>query len=441
MAMAKGRITQEFVAQTKADSKDTIYWDKELVGFGLRVHPSGTKTYIVQYRVGRGKHARQRRISLGSAEDGVLSCQDARQLSRDFRAEARTGTDPEDRRRVDELAQMKMSDLLEDWAREAAPVNRRTGAPRKERNYKQDIALLQCHVLPILGSRRITELKRYDIERLRDAITRGDTRVTKTTKLRGKREVKGGAGTATRTVSMLKSVFGYAIDRELLEKNPCDGIRLVPSKKRERYLSVAEAARLGETLSRWESKKGAYYAVTIIRLLSLTGARRGEITELKWSEIDFDRSFLRLAETKTGKSIRPISGAARDLLASLPKRHAEWVFPDELSKGPYQGLGKIWRKIRVEADLEDLRMHDLRHSFASFAASNGLSLPIIGVLLGHTNTSSTARYAHLADAAARQAANSVADTVASALGLSKSTRKASETDIELVNWKYKGPAN
>jgi len=137
--------------------------------------------------------------------------------------------------------------------------------------------------------------------------------------------------------------------------------------------------------------------------------------ELKWSEIDFERGFLRLDATKSGKSIRPISGAAQKLLSEAPRAHETWVFPDAKGTGPYQGLPKIWREVREAAGLEDFRMHDLRHSFASFGAANGLSLPIIGALLGHKNTSTTQRYAHLTDIAARQAANDLSDMVAAAL--------------------------
>lgn len=148
----------------------------------------------------------------------------------------------------------------------------------------------------------------------------------------------------------------------------------------------------------------------------MTGARRGEIVELRWSEIDFERGFLRLAATKSGKSIRPISGAAQRLLAEAPRVHPVWVFPDANMSGPYQGLPKVWRLIREQAGLEDFRMHDLRHSFASFGAANGLSLLVIGALLGHENTSTTQRYAHLANDSARKAANDVANLVANAMG-------------------------
>jgi len=200
-------------------------------------------------------------------------------------------------------------------------------------------------------------------------------------------------------------------------RTPCHGVRIPPAVQRKRYLTQAEAQRLGDVLSAFETRGDPQGAIRVIRLLSLTGARRGEILELKWSEVDFERGFLRLDATKSGKSIRPISGAAQKLLAEAPRAHPVWVFPNAKGTGPYEGLPKIWREVRAAAGLDDFRMHDLRHSFASFGAANGLSLPIIGALLGHKNTSTTQRYAHLTDIAARQAANDVSDMFAAALGV------------------------
>jgi len=417
MSSKRKKLTQRFVDSVEPKDKRFMIWDSEIACFGLRVMPTGVKSFIIRYRIGQGRLARERTVTLGKSTE--LRCEAARTKAKDFKSEARIGLDPEAERRRDELGIPKVSDLIEMWGKEAAPFHRRTGAPRKPVRYNADIRILRAHVNPILGKTRITEVKKYDITRLRDAITAGETAVYKKTKPRGIQEVKGGAGTARRTIAMLKSVFAYALDKELLEKNPCHGVRIPPGGQRERYLTQAEARRLGDVLLEWEASGEALNAVRILRLLSLTGARRGEIAELRWSEIDFERGFLRLDATKSGKSIRPISGAAQRLLAEAPREHPLWVFPDANGEGPYQGLPKVWRKVREQAKLEDFRMHDLRHSFASFGAANGLSLPVIGALLGHKNTSTTQRYAHLTDFAARQAANDVSDMVAKALGVAQ----------------------
>ncbi|MBA4338780.1 MAG: integrase [Hyphomonas sp.] len=418
MAPKQQKLTQRFVDSVEAEDKPFLIWDSELASFGLRVMPSGVKSYVIQYRIGQGRLARERRVTLGKSSQ--LRCEAARSRAMDFKAEARIGLDPEAERRRDELGIPTVADLIEMWAKEAAPFHRRTGATRKRERYMSDIRILRAHVIPVLGKKRINEVRKYDITRLRDAITGGETAMKRKTGPRGVQEVKGGAGTAHRTIAMLKSVFAYALDLEILEKNPCLGVRLQPIAQRERYLTQAEAKRLGDALTEWEQRGEALNAIRIIRLLSLTGARRGEIVELRWSEVDFERGFLRLAATKSGKSIRPISGVAQRLLAEAPPVHPVWVFPNANMSGPYQGLPKVWRLIREQAGLEDFRMHDLRHSFASFGAANGLSLPVIGALLGHKNTSTTQRYAHLTDVAARQAADGVSDRVALAFGVAKS---------------------
>lgn len=170
-------------------------------------------------------------------------------------------------------------------------------------------------------------------------------------------------------------------------------------------------------LDAWMLKDKATTGIAVIRMLTLTGPRCGEITDLKWSEVDFEQGFLRLGTTKTGRSIRPLSSVALDFLSQWPWTNRTWVFPSETGRTPYQGIGKVWREVRKEAKLEEVRLHDQRHSFASFGISAGLSLPVIGALLGHKDVSTTQRYAHLANDAARQAANEVAGVVASAIGM------------------------
>jgi len=308
-------------------------------------------------------------------------------------------------------------DPFESCKLNAVHINRRTGEVRKPENIKLDVDRIAIHVIPILGKSQIADLKKADISFLRDEISRGVTSVRKKTKPRGVRNASGGTGTAARTVCTLSSVFSYAMDEEWINKNPCRGVKLRPVQHCERFLSEAEAARLGAVLKEWDTGGANSIAVLIIRLLSLTGARRGEITNLKWSEIDFDQGFLRLGESKTGLSIRPLSAMALNVLKDLPHDHSNWVFPSASGDTPFQGLGKIWRKIRKDADLEDVRLHDLRHSFASFGAANGLSLPMIGALLGHRNFATTQRYAHLTNHAAREAADGIADIVGQAMGL------------------------
>jgi integrase len=411
------KLTKRSAESLPSKSTKYVAWDSEVSGFGVRVMPSGSKSYILKYRIGRGRAAKTRTITLGKLEDATPEA--SRRLARDYKAEARLGQDPfkTEEDVVDDGTQT-FAELFETWQEKAAHISRRTGALRKAANVKLDVDRLKIHVLPLLGDKPINQIKLADIANVRDQITKGATRTQKKTKPRGVRRVSGGSGTAKRTIGILSSVFAYAVEHEILDRNPCKGVRLAPSKSNERFLTEAEAGRLGEVLKNWESRANAKQAVTIIRLLSLTGARRSEISELKWSEIDFDQGFLRLGDTKTGMSIQPISKLALDLLDLQPREHEKWVFPASTGPAAYQGLGKIWRQIRIEAGLEDVRMHDLRHSFASFGAAKGLSLPMIGALLGHKSFATTQRYAHLTNSAAQKAAEEIGRVVGDAMDIS-----------------------
>lgn len=409
------KLTKRSAESLSPNSRKYVAWDSEVSGLGLRVMPSGSKSYILKYRIGRGRTAKMRTITLGKIGD--LTPEAARRTARDYKAEARLGQDP--LRQEEEQSQRAptFAELFEQWKLKAAHINRRTGAVRKPQNVKLDVDRMVIHVLPLLGDKPVDEIKLADISSVRDHITKGTTRTYVKTKPRGVRRASGGSGTAKRTIGILSSVFSYAVESEMLERNPCKGVRLAPGKNNERFLTEAEAGRLGEVLKKWESRENAKQAVTIIRLLSLTGARRSEISGLKWSEIDFEQGFLRLGDTKTGMSIRPISKLALDLLARQPREHKEWVFPASTGRAAYQGLSKMWRQIRSDAGLDDVRLHDLRHSFASFGAAKGLSLPMIGALLGHKSVATTQRYAHLTNSAAQQAADEVGKIVGGAMDL------------------------
>jgi integrase len=164
-------------------------------------------------------------------------------------------------------------------------------------------------------------------------------------------------------------------------------------------------------------------AVTIIRLLTFTGARKSEIAALKWSEVDLEHGYLRLIDSKTGWKIVPLGKPARLLLSSLkPSESSSYVFPAEAGISHYQGTDKVWRKARALAKLPDVRIHDLRHTFASFAITSGSTLPFIAKILGHKDVKTTSRYAHLADDPLKKTTDTVSDTIASAMGGSIATQ-------------------
>ena len=213
---------------------------------------------------------------------------------------------------------------------------------------------------------------------------------------------------------MLGAVLTFAINRGLADDNPIRGIKRFPERRFERYLSNAELARLGDALTAAQEAGENSSAVAAIRLLALTGCRKSEILSLRWEDVEGDR--LRLPDSKTGAKVVPLGAAAREVLASLePIEDNPYVFPSPAGDGHFVGLQKVWARIREHAGLSDVRLHDLRHSFASVGAAAGDSIYIIGKLLGHRQSATTQRYAHLADDPLRAAADRISGTIAAAM--------------------------
>ena len=220
---------------------------------------------------------------------------------------------------------------------------------------------------------------------------------------------------ANRLLALLSKMFNWSGRRG--DKNPCVGVERFPEHKRRRYLSSAELARLGAALTRAEQERlTSPYVIAAIRLLVFTGARLNEILTLRWEHVDLERGSLNLSDSKTGAKTIYLNGAAQRLLSALPRVEANpFVVPGERKGKHLVNLEKPWRRIRELAQLPDVRLHDLRHSFASIGAGAGLGLPIIGALLGHAQASTTHRYAHLAADPLRQAADLIGERLSAAM--------------------------
>ena len=234
----------------------------------------------------------------------------------------------------------------------------------------------------------------------------------------GRALVTGGKGTASRTLGLLGGIFAFAIDLGHIEINPVHGVKRFADHKNDRFLSEAELVRLGDALRKAEASGENYAGIAIIRLLIFTGARKGEIEALKWHEIDFERGLLRLDDSKTGQKIVALNEGTLEILTALPRIDgSHYVFPASKGDngGHFQGVPKVWRKVRAMAGLDDLRLHDLRHSFASIAVSSGASLPMVGALLGHRDAATTQRYAHLSDDPVRSVSDAVSRRLKHAL--------------------------
>jgi integrase len=409
------KLNKRSIDDIPTPDRTIIIRDDELSGFSLRVFPTGRKVFLAQYRVGGGRSGRQRRVKLGVF--GTITAEEARTKAREILARAHLGDDFADER--DKVRESQtVAQLIDAWSRDGVLTNRRTGARRSEVNVAGEIALANHHIRPLIGSRKVESLTKGDIQRLRTQIATGESRTRRKGRKRGLILVSGGDGTATRTIRLLSSILSYAVDMGLIPSNPALGVRLAPGGQRHRYLSPEELRRLGAVLDQPMRLPAAATAAIMIRLLILTGARRGEIEGLKWSEVDFQFGMLRKETSKTGAKVIPLARAALQILEDQRQwasGNQLWVFQGQRGEGHFDSLNKEWSRIRVAAGISDVRIHDLRHTYASFGAAGGVGLPLIGGILGHRQASTTQRYAHLADTPLRAAANVIAGEIAASL--------------------------
>ncbi len=318
---------------------------------------------------------------------------------------AAQGADPA-KEKQDAKAVLTITELCDDYLLSGV-------ATKKASTLVSDRGRIERHIKPLIGHVRLTDVSKATVTRFMQDVAMGKTAKDVKTGHRGRAIVTGGKGTASRTVGLLGGIFTYAVEAGLMSENPVRGVKRYKDKKNLRFLNYEELIQLGEALREVEANGANPQGVSIIRLLILTGCRKGEIENLRWQDVDFDLGFLRLPDSKTGQTIRPLNRAARAVLASLPRyQGGELVFPSQKPDRPYVGTPKVWLAVRASCELSGVRLHDLRHSFASVAVSEGSSLPVIGVLLGHKDAATTAQYAHLHDDPVRGAVEKVGERLA-----------------------------
>ena len=387
MAVQQKTLSNRTVAALKV-ARDTVFWDRDLTGFGVRVYPTGGKVYIAQARGPDGP----KRVRVGRHD--VLHADQARQRAALTIARIKAGEEPVP---LSLAARANGGPTVADLA--ARYLEEHVEVKLKPNTQRQARGVLHRHILPALGKMPLVAIERAQVVDLQQKLC--DRPVT-----------------ANRAVKVLSHMYRLGEGWGMVPEgcDPCRSVEKYPERRRERFLTDAEFARLGRVLDEAvDSGSASPIAVAAIRLLMLTGCRKSEILTLRWTDVDLEAGELHLADAKAGPRAVQLPPTAVRLLEALPRREGcRWVFPGEDREGRFSGggLDHVWQAVRTHAELEDVRLHDLRHSFASRALALGETLPVIGKLLGHNDIETTARYAHLARDSIHEAAERIAGSVA-----------------------------
>jgi integrase len=420
--MPNGRITKRSVdALLCPQGKDReVLWDDDLAGFGVVAFPSGTKSYVVQYR----KNGLSRRANLG--KHGRLTPEEARSEAKKLLGAVETGADP-----IAERKALRGGMTLLEAA--TLYLERHVDAKKKARTASEYRRLIEQRILPKLGGTRLVDLTRAHVIDLHLAISK-ETPVT-----------------ANRAVAVLSALWSWAAKQEIVNaaENPASRIEKNREQGRERFLTHEEFERLGAAIREAETiglpmeidnlnpnskhapKLGTRrppldpFAAAAIRLLILTGARLREILHLRWTDVDLERGLLFLPDSKTGKKVVYLGEKAVEVVKAVPRlAGTNYVIAGGKPGRPRADLKRPWEAIRKAANLQDVRIHDWRHTFASIAVGENMGLPVVGKLLGHANQATTQRYAHLDSSPLKRAA----DVIGERIDLSMNPRQSRNTE-------------
>ncbi len=412
MNVLRTKITKRSVDGAPIPTEGEVrLWDTDIKGFLLRVYPSGRKVYAVKCRVGRIQHI----YTIGE-HGSPWSPDEARKAASEALQKARAGQDPSADKKAFKAA-LSVSDLIDHYLADGPA----TKPAKRASTWAIDASNLNRHLRPLLGRKIANAVSKTEAARAIRDISDGKTEADVRTRPRGRARVTGGQGASRRTRNVAAAMFAWGVEHGLCASNPFVGVSLASAPVRERFLTREEAGGLVDAIAKLESTGAVSNTFAdALRLLLLTGARKTEVLGLRWSEIDMVRGILVLppdrtkAGGKTGVRRIQLSPPALEILnVRREQLHAgsdpehEFVFPAARGDGHAVGLRRVFQKVCAEAKLPGLRIHDLRHSFASFAVANGASLFLVGKLLGHASARTTERYAHLSGDPLQDAVNSV----------------------------------
>jgi integrase len=410
--MADLRITKRVVDGLKPKAKEFAVWDSKLPGFGVRVRPTGAMSYVVVYRAGSGRGAPVRRYTIANV--GKAAPEAARTRAKVILGAVAHGHDPAGEKAT-ERGTLTISELADRFMSEHVEQKRKPGTAVFYRH------LLDKVIKPELGATKADKLTRTQVARLHGSLKRTPFQ-------------------ANRVLAVIGSMYTFAGRSGIVAEgmNPARRIEQFKEQRRERFLTGKELERLGSAVREAETKgvpwdldeekpkskhlpkaknrftKIGPFAAAAVRLLLFTGCRLREILHLKWEQVDLERGLLFLADSKTGRKTVILNAPALAVLADL-NRLGSYVVPGDYPEKPRADLKRPWEAVANRAGLDGVRLHDLRHTYASFGAGGGLGLPIIGKLLGHTQASTTQRYAHLDADPLRRASETIGGRIAAAL--------------------------
>lgn len=387
------KITKSLIdGMTTENGKPSFLWDT-LAGFGVKALPTGKKVFIVKYRTnGGGRSAPQRWQTLGKF--GALTVEQARQMATQVLSAVARGVDPQS----DKLANRSAPRLSNVWDRfvtDELPSKK----PNTRRDYEQQ---WQDVIKPRFGTTLVNDIKRGEVDQFH-------------------KEMRPTPYLANRILALFSRLMNMAERWDWREQgtNPCRFVERFKEESRERYLSIDEIGKISKSIDTLIAKSELWEdAGNAIKLLLLTGARVTEITQAKWEWVDLKTQVLALPDSKTGRRPVYLSPAAVELLklqkATSRDKTSEYIFPGRSAGKPLHNLRKPWGRVCETANIEGVRLHDLRHTAASIAVGQGVSLPIIGRLLGHSQMQTTQRYAHVDTDPALQAATAIGDVISHA---------------------------